>query len=61
MDEIAKAAKYLKHGGYVGIALGGTASVLKVREVCQAGETQACRKIDLRRREVLPEESVVGQ
>lgn len=29
----------------VGIALGGTASALKVREICQAGETQACQKI----------------
>ena len=45
MNEIAKAAKYLKNGTYIGIALGGTASVLKVREVCEAGETQACQKI----------------
>ncbi|WP_413044018.1 hypothetical protein [Pseudomonas sp. YJ42] len=45
MNEIAKAAKYLKNGTYIGIALGGTASALKVQEVCQAGETQACRKI----------------
>lgn len=45
MNEIAKAAKYLKNGSYIGIALGGTASVLKVQEVCQAGETQACQKI----------------
>lgn len=45
MDEIAKAAKYLKYGGYVGVALGGTASTLKVQEVCRAGETQACQKI----------------
>lgn len=45
MDEIAKAAKYLKYGGHIGIALGGTASTLKVKEVCQAGETQACQKI----------------
>jgi hypothetical protein len=45
MDEIAKAAKYLKYGSYIGIALGGTASALKVQEVCQAGETQACQKI----------------
>ena len=45
MNEIAKAAKYLKNGTYIGIALGGTASVLKVQEVCQAGETQACQKI----------------
>ncbi|EXF45392.1 hypothetical protein BAY1663_02161 [Pseudomonas sp. BAY1663] len=45
MDEIAKAAKYLKYGGYIGFALGGTASTLKVQEVCRAGETQACQKI----------------
>jgi hypothetical protein len=45
MDQIAKAAKYLRNGSYIGIALGGTASALKVREVCQAGETQACQKI----------------
>lgn len=45
MDQIAKAAKYLRNGSYIGIALGGTASALKVKEVCQAGETQACRKI----------------
>lgn len=45
MDQIAKAAKHLKNGSYIGIALGGTASALKVQEVCQAGETQACKKI----------------
>lgn len=45
MDEIAKAGKYLKYGSYIGIALGGTASTLKVQEVCRAGETQACQKI----------------
>ncbi|WP_254621321.1 hypothetical protein [Stutzerimonas stutzeri] len=45
MDEIAKAAKYLKYGGHIGIALGGTASMLKVQEVCRAGKTQACQKI----------------
>ncbi len=45
MDQIAKAAKYLRNGSYIGIALGGTASALKVQEVCKAGETQACQKI----------------
>lgn len=45
MDQIAKAAKYLRNGTYIGIALGGTASALKVQEVCKAGETQACQKI----------------
>ncbi|MCQ4312825.1 hypothetical protein NAV33_13090 [Pseudomonas stutzeri] len=45
MDQVAKAAKYLRNGSYIGIALGGAASALKVQEVCQAGETQACQKI----------------
>lgn len=45
MDEVAKAAKYLKYGGHIGIALGGTVSTLKVQEVCRAGDTQACEKV----------------
>lgn len=45
MEQIAKAAKYLKYGGYIGIGLAGTSTVLKVQEVCRAGETEACRKI----------------
>ncbi|MNJ31152.1 hypothetical protein D3C77_257780 [compost metagenome] len=45
LDQVAKTAKYLKYGGYVGIALGGGASVLKVQEVCRAGETEACKRI----------------
>lgn len=45
MEQIAKAAKYLQYGGYIGIGLGGASSALKVQEVCRAGETQACQKI----------------
>ncbi|PSS45509.1 PAAR domain-containing protein [Pseudomonas sp. BBP2017] len=45
LDQVAKTAKYLKHGGYVGIALGGGASVLKVQEVCRSGETEECKRI----------------
>ncbi|MCU1717296.1 hypothetical protein [Pseudomonas sp. 5P_3.1_Bac2] len=45
MTEVSKAAKFLKAGGYIGLALGGTASSLKVQEVCQAGDAQACQKI----------------
>ena len=45
LEEVARAAKYLKYGGYIGIALGGTASSLKVQEVCRAGETQACERV----------------
>jgi hypothetical protein len=45
MEQIAKAAKYLKYGGYLGTALGGFSSYAKVQEVCRAGETEECRKI----------------
>ncbi|WP_316250526.1 PAAR domain-containing protein [Pseudomonas fluorescens] len=45
MDQVAKTAKYLRHGGYVGIALGGGASLLKVQEVCRSGETEECKRI----------------
>ncbi|WP_166360024.1 PAAR domain-containing protein [Pseudomonas akapageensis] len=45
MEQIAKAAKYLKYGGYIGVGLGGFSSYAKVQEVCRAGETQECRKI----------------
>jgi len=44
IEEVAKAARYLKYGGYIGIGLGGTASALKVQEVCRGGETEACKK-----------------
>jgi len=45
LDQVAKTAQYLKYGGYVGVALGGGASLLKVQEVCRAGETEECKKI----------------
>ena len=37
MGEVSKAAKYLKYGGCIGIALTGTASAMKVQEVCRTG------------------------
>ncbi|MFK0085869.1 PAAR domain-containing protein [Pseudomonas sp. NPDC090755] len=45
LDQVAKTAQYLKYGGYVGVALGGGASMLKVQEVCRAGETEECKRI----------------
>jgi hypothetical protein len=45
LDEVARVSKYLKYGGYVGIALGGTASALKVKEVCSSGDVQACERV----------------
>ncbi|WP_277587655.1 PAAR domain-containing protein [Pseudomonas chlororaphis] len=45
INGVAKASKYIKLGGWVGIGLGASASALKVREVCQIGREQDCRKV----------------
>lgn len=42
---VAKAAKVMKYGGWVGTAIGGGASYLKVQNVCAAGNAQACEKV----------------
>ncbi|WP_449431017.1 PAAR domain-containing protein [Pseudomonas putida] len=45
LNDLASMSKYLKAGGYVGVALGGASSLLKVKEACRVGETAACKKI----------------
>ncbi|NWE25655.1 hypothetical protein [Pseudomonas gingeri] len=40
----AKAAKYIRRGGWLGIGIGGVASVAKVRETCRTGRDEACLK-----------------
>lgn len=45
LAKLAKMAKYLKAGGYIGITVGGTSSALKIAEVCHAGNTKSCQKI----------------
>jgi len=42
---VAKAAKVIKYGGWIGTAVGGGASYLKVQDVCTAGNTEACARI----------------
>lgn len=42
---VSKAASYMKWGGWIGVAVGGGASYLKVQDVCAAGQTEACEKI----------------
>jgi uncharacterized Zn-binding protein involved in type VI secretion len=44
-SHIVRASRYIKYGGFLGIALGGVASYMKVQEVCQAGETEGCKRI----------------
>ncbi|MEB2515719.1 PAAR domain-containing protein [Pseudomonas sp. YuFO20] len=45
LEGVARASKYLKYGGWVGTAVGGGASALKVQDVCSVGKTEACERI----------------
>ncbi|WP_392888062.1 hypothetical protein ACF6ZU_25280 [Pseudomonas migulae] len=45
IDAVSKAAKYVKYGGWVGTAVGGGASAIKVQGVCAEGSVEACEKV----------------
>ena len=45
INALARAAKIVSAGGYVGVVVGGGASYLKVQEVCSAGNTEACERV----------------
>ncbi|MEB0206814.1 hypothetical protein [Pseudomonas sp. CCC3.1] len=45
IEGVSKASKYLKLGGWIGTGIGGTASYMKVQDVCTAGNTAACKRI----------------
>ncbi|MCB2252942.1 PAAR domain-containing protein, partial [Pseudomonas chlororaphis] len=45
IEGVARASRVLKWGGWLGIALGGGASYVKVQDVCSAGNKQACEKV----------------
>jgi uncharacterized Zn-binding protein involved in type VI secretion len=45
LEGVAKASKYIKYGGWVGTAIGGGASALKVQDVCTAGNAESCKRI----------------
>ena len=45
LDSIARASKFIKAGGWMGIGLGAGSSALKVQEVCAAGQTEACERV----------------
>lgn len=45
IEGVSKAVKAVKYGGWIGTAIGGGASYMKVQNVCAAGNTQACKKV----------------
>jgi len=42
---ISQASQYVRYGGWIGTAVGGGASALKVQDVCLHGNTEACEKV----------------
>ena len=45
LDKLASISKYLKAGGHIGVAIGGVGSIVKVSDVCRAGDARACEKV----------------
>ena len=45
IEGVSRASKYLKYGGWIGTAIGGGASYMKVQDVCTAGDAQACERV----------------
>jgi uncharacterized Zn-binding protein involved in type VI secretion len=45
MSALANASKVIRAGGWVGTAVGGGASYLKVQEVCASGGIEACKRV----------------
>jgi len=45
LARVAKASKYVQYGGWIGTAVGGGASYMKVQYVCAAGNTEACERV----------------
>ncbi|MEE1924947.1 PAAR domain-containing protein [Pseudomonas sp. 148P] len=45
IEQVSRTAKILKAGGWVGAAIGGGASYVKVQQVCTEGSAEACRKV----------------
>jgi hypothetical protein len=45
LEGVAKASKYVQYGGWLGTAIGGGASAMKVQDVCMAGNTEACERV----------------
>lgn len=39
--------KIINYGGWIGTVIGGSASYLKVQDVCAAGATEACERVKL--------------
>ncbi|MFJ4375805.1 PAAR domain-containing protein [Pseudomonas japonica] len=42
---MSKATNYMKYGGYLAIGIGGISSVLKIKEACETGSSETCKRV----------------
>jgi len=47
IEGVARAARFMQAGGYVGIGLATGASTMRINEVCRTGTDEECRKVKL--------------
>jgi hypothetical protein len=45
VKSMSKATNYMKHGGYLAISIGGISSALKIKEACETGTSETCRRV----------------
>ncbi|KRA94417.1 hypothetical protein ASD91_08750 [Pseudomonas sp. Root68] len=45
LEGVVRASKYVQYGGWLGTAVGGGTSALKVKDVCAAGSTETCERV----------------
>ncbi|SHF25034.1 hypothetical protein SAMN02745148_02177, partial [Modicisalibacter ilicicola DSM 19980] len=45
IEGIARASKYIKAGGWIGVGLGGVGAYAKVQEVCASGREEECSRV----------------
>lgn len=45
VEAVSRATRYMKAGGYIGIGLGGVASVLAIQQVCSVDPGAACERV----------------
>ncbi|HET8790052.1 MAG TPA: PAAR domain-containing protein [Modicisalibacter sp.] len=45
IEGVARAAKYIKAGGWIGVGLGGVTSYAKVQAVCTTGREEQCERV----------------
>lgn len=47
VEAVSRATRYMKVGGYIGIGIGGVASLLAIEQVCNGDSGAACEKVKL--------------